>query len=106
MRFFWLKVQGSMKSCNIIMIMCREISSMVRVSGRPHAWPDRASWPADLGEPATEEEDHRPSRAPFISRLKSREPLRAYGPLLRWRARRNPLANWRCRAKRAAYRKL
>src|SRR2546425_7198327 len=34
--------------------------SMVRGSGRPHAWHDSASWSADFGDPATEDrsEEH------------------------------------------------
>src|SRR5437899_7786874 len=70
-KFFWLNVQGSMKSCIMIMIMCWEMSPTVRLSGMPHAWQESDSCSADFCEPATEDEDHRPSSAPLISRLQS-----------------------------------
>src|SRR5580704_9508219 len=70
-RFFWLKVQGSMKSCSMIMIMLLAMSPTVRLSGTPQAWHDAAICSNALGDPATDEDDHRPSSAALISRLKS-----------------------------------
>src|ERR1039458_1875163 len=58
-KFFWLKVHGSMKSCNMIMTMFFAISPMVRFSGSPHAWQEMANCSADFCDPETDEDDHR-----------------------------------------------
>ena len=53
------------------MIMFFAMSPTVTLMGSSHAWHEIASCWDDFGDPATDEDDHRPSNAVLISRLKS-----------------------------------
>src|ERR1700687_4098772 len=71
-RFFWLKVHGSIKSCSMIMKMKFESPFTSRLpSGRPHAEHENENSLATFSEPSTADDDHRPSRARLISAPRS-----------------------------------
>ena len=64
-RFFWLKVQGSMKSCSMIMKMTSTDPSRSAPSGRPQAWQEKTNSSATFSDPATADDDHRPFQRPL-----------------------------------------
>src|SRR5215472_17693682 len=66
-RFFWLNVQGSMKSCSMTIKMFLVNASTSNPLGRLQAAHESANCCAAWSEPGTAEEDHNPSRAVLIS---------------------------------------
>src|ERR1700736_6371014 len=72
MRFFWLNVHGSMKSCSMIMKMNFVSPFTSRLpSARPQAEQENENSWATFSEPSTADDDHRPSRARLISAPRS-----------------------------------
>jgi len=60
-----------MKSCSMIMIMLFAMLSTARLSGSSHALHEISTCRSEASDPATDDDDHRPSNAVLTSWLKS-----------------------------------